>query len=196
MNMQDTNKVNVRTWVVLVLILIAAFSRLISPYNFSPLVAIALFGGSHFQKRWQAYFVPLGAYFLSDLAFYVMGKVGFYGLSQIFVYSAMMLVTALGTTLHNPKTVKVLGYALSGSAIFWIVSNFGVWVGSQVPGAIEYEPGLTLSMTYVRALPFFNDFSKSLFLNAFAGNLLYTFLLFGVFALVRKNYPTLQYSNL
>lgn len=190
------NKINVRTWVIVVLIVITALSRLISPYNFSPLVAIALFAGSQFQKKWEAYFIPLAAYFLSDLAFAAIGKVGFYGVSQLFVYGAMLLVTALGTTLHQPKAIKVLGYSLSGSAIFWIISNFGVWVGSQIPGAIEYEPGLTLAMTYARALPFYNSFSKELFINAFGGDLIYTSLLFGVFALVKKNYPALKYSHL
>lgn len=189
------NKLNIRTGLIILLIISAALSRLISPYNFSPLVAIALFGGSLFQKKWQAYVIPLAAYLLSDFAFTLMGKVGFYGISQFFVYGAMILVTALGTTLRQPKALKVLGYSLTGSAIFWIVSNFGVWVGSQIPQAIEYEPGLTLGMTYLRALPFYNHFSNTLFLNAFLGDLLYSGLLFGVYALLQKRNPAFHYTG-
>ncbi|MCH5715319.1 DUF6580 family putative transport protein [Niabella hibiscisoli] len=193
------NKLNVRVGVLVAIILVAVLSRLIFSYyeiySFSPLVAIALFGGSQFKNKGWAYFFPIAAFLISDLAFYLVGKTGFYGVSQFFVYSAILLITALGTTLHNPKTIKILGYSLTGSALFWIISNFGVWVGSQIPGSIEFEPGLTLGMTYLRALPFYNEISTQMFRNAFGGDILYTFLLFGVYALAQKTNPALRYSN-
>lgn len=194
------NKINTRIGVIVLMILLAALTRLIastfSIYNFSPLVAIALFGGSQFRDKGKAYLIPIAAYFVSDLAFYLIGKTGFYGISQLFVYGAMLLITALGTTLHQPKAIKVLGYSLTGSAIFWIVSNFGVWVGSKIPGSIEFEPGLTLGVTYLRALPFYNNISTEMFRNAFGGDLLYSALLFGVFAIIQKSHPALRYSKL
>ncbi|MGE9311847.1 DUF6580 family putative transport protein [Niabella sp. CJ426] len=193
------NKLNVRAGVLFAIILVAALSKLIfshlGVYNLSPLVAIALFGGSQFKNKRLAYLFPIVAFLISDLAFYLVGKTGFYGVSQFFVYGAILLITALGTTLQNPKAIKILGYSLTGSAIFWIISNFGVWIGSRIPGAIEYEPGLTLGMTYLRALPFYNEVSAQMFRNAFGGDILYCFLLFGVYALAQKKNPALRYSN-
>ncbi|WP_300604338.1 DUF6580 family putative transport protein [Niabella sp.] len=190
--MKATNKF----WVVTLMILIAALSRILPhPYNFTPLVAMALFSGATFDKKWMAYIMPLLAYLLSDLVISLTGARGFYGISQFFVYGAMLLVTALGTTLRQPKAVKVLGYSLTGSAIFWIISNFGVWVASGISGSIEYEPGLTLGMTYLRALPFYNQFSNQLFLGAFGGDLFYSAVLFGVYALAQKSLPSLRYSK-
>lgn len=190
--MKATNKF----WVITLMIVIAALSRILPhPYNFTPLVAMALFSGAHFDKKWMAYIMPLLAYLLSDVVISVTGAQGFYGISQLFVYGGMLLVTALGTTLRHPKMIKVLGYALTGSAIFWIVSNFGVWVASGIPGNIEYEPGLTLGMTYLRALPFYNQFSNQLFLGAFGGDLFYSVVLFGVYALAQKRLPSLRYSK-
>ncbi|MBZ4188767.1 DUF6580 family putative transport protein [Niabella beijingensis] len=190
--MKVTNKFQVIT----LMILIAALSRILPhPYNFTPLVAMALFSGATFDKKWMAYIMPLLAYLLSDLVMSLSGARGFYGISQLFVYGGMILVTALGTTLRQPKALKLLGYSLTGSAIFWIVSNFGVWVASGIAGSIEYEPGLTLGMTYLRALPFYNQFSNQLFLGAFGGDLFYTAVLFGVYALAQKRLPSLRYSK-
>lgn len=183
-------------WVVTLMILIAALSRILPhPYNFTPLVAMALFSGATFDKKWMAYVMPLLAYLLSDVVISLIGSRGFYGISQFFVYGGMLLVTALGTTLRQPKAIRVLGYSLTGSAIFWIISNFGVWIASGISGSIEYEPGLTLGMTYLRALPFYNQFSNQLFLGAFGGDLFYSAVLFGVYALAQKSLPSIRYSK-
>ncbi|HMR84859.1 MAG TPA: hypothetical protein PKE30_17055 [Niabella sp.] len=198
------NKLNAKAGLLIIMILLAALSRLMPhPYNFSPLVAMALFGGALFDKKWLALIVPIAAYFISDIALQASGKMGIYSfsqpfviISQAFVYAGMILITLLGTTLHHPKAVKVLGYSLTGSAIFWIVSNFGVWVGNYfAAGTLTYEPGLTLGMTYLRALPFYNTMGTEMFVNAFLGDLFYCAVLFGVFALVQKRNPALQYSK-
>ena len=50
------------------LIFIAALSRVLPhPPNFSPIEAVALFGGAYFAKRHWALLVPLAAMFASDL---------------------------------------------------------------------------------------------------------------------------------
>ena len=50
------------------LIFVAALTRVIPhPPNFSPIEAVALFGGAYFAKRHWALLVPLAAMFLSDL---------------------------------------------------------------------------------------------------------------------------------
>ena len=51
------------------LIVIAALTRLLPhPPNFSPIEAMALFGGAYFASRKWALLVPLAALLLSDLA--------------------------------------------------------------------------------------------------------------------------------
>ncbi|MBO9620439.1 MAG: hypothetical protein J7539_15535 [Niabella sp.] len=189
-------KITGKFWIITVMILVAALSRILPhPYNFTPLVAISLFGGANFEKKWQAYLVPLLAYILSDLVLNIIGIKGFYGVSQVFVYGGMLLVAALGTTMHTAKTIKVLGYSLTGSAIFWLLSNFGVWFANGIASGPAHEAGLTLGVTYLRALPFYNQFSNQLFLGQFAGDLFYSFVLFGIFGLAQKKLLVLKYSK-
>lgn len=65
------SKLNIRFSVILLMILFAAFSRIIPHMpNFSPLGAIGLFGAACFSKKWQAFVIPIAATWLSDLFSY------------------------------------------------------------------------------------------------------------------------------
>jgi hypothetical protein len=120
-------------------ILIAIWFRLIPhPPNVTPITSLALFSGLMFQKRWLSILVPLVAMFLSDM---VLG----FGMISLWVYSAFMMITMLGWFL-NQMNVKSI---LLSSLIFFIVSNFGVWIMSY-PHTIE-----GLIMCYTLAIPFF-----------------------------------------
>lgn len=120
-------------------ILIAICFRLIPhPPNFTPVTSLALFSGIMFQRKWLSILVPIVAMILSDL---VLG----FGMISIWVYAAFILVTMSGWFL-NKMNIKSI---LLSSMIFFIVSNFGVWVLGY-PHTIE-----GLLMCYTMAIPFF-----------------------------------------
>src|SRR5688572_3426489 len=110
------------------LILVASFSRILNAemqwYHFAPLVAISLFSGSTLKSKSYAYILPLAAYFVSDLYMQLAHGNGFYGISQFFVYGAMVLVVLLGSFMNKLNTLKILGYTIGGSLLFWLISNF------------------------------------------------------------------------
>ncbi len=149
-----------------ILILFAAFSRLI-PHapNFTPVISIALFAGAYLKKRY-AFAVPVAALFLSDLV------IGMYGLtSMTFVYGSVILITALGLALSNKVSAgKVLGLSLAGAVIFFVITNFGVWLlpGSMYPKTLE-----GLVQCFVLAIPFFG--------NSLLSTMIYSAVLFGVY---------------
>ena len=65
-------KINTRTIVLVLMIVAAAAMRLVSYKfqvlsNFTPVGAIALFGGAYFTDKWKAYLVVLVTLFTSDL---------------------------------------------------------------------------------------------------------------------------------
>ena len=169
------------------LIVFAVMFRLIpGTNNFSPLIGVALFGGYAFKNNKLGLLLPVIIYLLSDLLIQLTGGVGFYGTTQIFVYAGILLVAMLGTTLNSPKTMKLFGYAISGALVFFIISNFGVWASSKMTGSLGYDADLTLWMTYVRALPFYNQFSNELFFNLFISSIGFTYMIFGLHAFVHK----------
>ncbi|HUI31533.1 MAG TPA: DUF6580 family putative transport protein [Candidatus Acidoferrales bacterium] len=150
----------------LVLVLFAAFSRLI-PHapNFTPVISIALFAGAYLQKRF-AFLVPIAAMLVSDLV------VGFYNpVSMAFVYGSLLLIVAIGLTMNNKLSViKIGGFSLAGAALFFVLTNFGVWI---VPNSIYPRTFTGLVECYVMAIPFIG--------NTIYSALIYSALMFGAY---------------
>ncbi|HET8573148.1 MAG TPA: DUF6580 family putative transport protein [Edaphocola sp.] len=168
------------------LVMLAVISRIINTethwYGFAPVVAISLFSGAILKNKAYAYLLPLAVYLLSDIFLGLFtGTQGFYGISQFFVYGAMALVVLLGTGMRRPKPLRILGFTLGGSAIFWIVSNLGVFAAGYYGYSFE---GLTT--TYLMAIPFYTPMGSGMFINAFVGDLLFSGLLFGIYALISQ----------
>ena len=62
------NKLNLNLLSILALIFLAAFSRIIPHMpNFTPVGAIALFGGAYFTNKYHAFLVPIFSLWISDL---------------------------------------------------------------------------------------------------------------------------------
>ena len=157
------------------IVLFAAFMRLIPHYpNFTPIAAIALFGGAHFSKKWLAYLVPLFALFVSDLL------IGFHNF-MIPVYVSFALVVALGGLLKG--RISLLSVPLAGIAsatLFFLLTNFAVWIGS--PYYAQNMGGLIAC--YTAAIPFYH--------TQLLGDLFYSSVFFGGFYLLGQRYPVLK----
>ena len=172
--------------VLAAMILLAALSRLLPhPPNFSPVEAIALFGGAYFASRAWALLVPLAAMLVSDLVLTstLGGSYATYmgGISFWSVYACIALSTLLGFGLRGKVGgARLLGYSLAGSVLFFVVTNFGAWLAS--PFYPQTPAGL--SAAYVAGIPFFQW--------TVLGTLFYSALLFGGFALLRRRVPSLH----
>jgi hypothetical protein len=171
-------RIRLRVAVVTAIVLTLALSRLLPhPFNFSPVAALALFGGAHYRNRYAAYLIPLGAVWISDLMlnFSFYGHfVAFYS-GSFFTYAAFALIVLLGSSLLKKLSPgHLMVSALSASVVFFLVSNFGVWAFSGM-----YSPDLTgLLNCYTAAIPFFR--------NTLAGDLIYTFAVFYGYALATR----------
>ncbi|WP_460034870.1 DUF6580 family putative transport protein [Methylothermus subterraneus] len=132
----------------------AAFRLLPHPPNFTPVGAMALFGGACFADRRAAFAVPMAAMFLSDLAIGLMSGDLSLGLHRLIpvVYGSFALIVCLGFWLRSRRTVLPIARAtLAGSVLFFILTNFGVWaLGSFYPKTWE-----GLVACYTAAIPFF-----------------------------------------
>ena len=175
------------------LILMAATARIVNAemhlYNFAPVAALGLFSGAVIKDKRYAFLFTLLAQLISDtyIQLFTAHK-GFYGIDQFFVYGGMLLVTLLGTKMGQIRTSKVLGYSLLGTTIFFIVSNFGVWVSIELGQDLYgYGTGVKgLTTTYLMALPFYTKVGTQLFVNSFAGDLLFSSVLFGGYYLLQQ----------
>ena len=163
------------------LVLTAALVRLI-PHepNFTPIGAIALFGGTYILNKRLAFAVPLAAMLLSDLALQLVYGNGFHS-SMIFIYAAFALVAGIGLILRKRiRRQTIMVASLVGSLVFFFVTNFGAWLSAHstypmtVAGLIE---------SYVAGIPFFR--------GTVMGDLFYNLVMFGGFALAKRFIPRL-----
>ena len=178
----------VRNLIIVALILAAAISRIIPhPYNFAPISAMALFGAAWFQRRALAIGVPLAATWLSDLLLnnfvYNQHYERFTWLDQgwYWMYGSFALIAVLGMlTLRKVTVPRIIGSSLAASAIFFLVTNFACW-----PGSSAYAQDLGgLMACYAAGIPFLG--------GTVLGDLAYSGLLFGSFALLRQQVPALR----
>ena len=64
----EKSKMNIRIGILSLIVLLAAFSRLIPhPPNFTPIGAMSLFAAAYFSPKYLAFIVPIAAMWLSDL---------------------------------------------------------------------------------------------------------------------------------
>jgi hypothetical protein len=178
--LRSTRDNQARLVAILIGILAAAAMRLLPhPPNFSPIAAMALFSGAYLPKRALSFAAPFGALLLSDA---VLG--GFYpGIG--FVYFSFALVVLIGWAIASRKTVLTIGAAaLASSVLFFVLTNFGTWLFSGFyPRTWE-----GLIACYLAAIPFFQ--------NTLAGDLVFTALLFGGFALLERAVPAIRQRQL
>ena len=155
------------------LIFVGALSRLLPhPANFTPVTALALFGGSRLPKK-QAFFVPLIAMIISDIGLHFVAGYPFLTGDSLFVYASLILVSVLGMWLQKGNSFsRFLLASISSVAIFFVVSNFGTWLTSGI-----YPRTLNGFVScYIAAIPFVRS---SLF-----GDLAWIAIFFGSSALV------------
>lgn len=169
-----------------VMIFVAALTRLLPhPPNFSPVEAIALFGGAYFAARHWALIVPLAAMLVSDLILgALLGGIYdqyFFSVDHALVYASITLITILGFALRGRVGgARLLGYSVAGSVLFFVVTNFGAWLASPIYPATPAG----LGAAYLAGIPFFQW--------TVLGTLFYVGLLFGSFELLRRRVPALR----
>ncbi len=169
-------------WILIALIMVAgAVFRLIPhPLNFAPLAGMALLASAYVRNSWQAWLIPVAAFWASDMVLnnfiYAQYFEGFVLASNPFLFSAgaMLLIVLVGKYMLKKISIGNLILAsLSASIIFFLVSNFGSWLQGMLPYPRSFAG---LIEAYVAGLPFIK--------GTIAGDLVFTGAFFGLWHIV------------
>ncbi len=186
-----TNKIKLQFSFLILIILLTAFSRIIPHMpNFSPLGIIGIFGAAHFNKKWKAFLIPIAATWLSDLFINNVIYAQYYPTFTWFYegfywqYGSYILITLAGLAIFNKiNLTKVLSGAFAATAIFFLISNFGCWIGSTV-----YPQNFGgLLACYAAGIPFLK--------GTFFGDLFYSGALFGGYYLLQSKVSFFKLPN-
>ena len=155
------------------------------PWNFTPVEAMALFGGAYFANRGLAVAVPLVAMACADtvIAFALPhAEIAQWLVMVPVIYGCVALTAVGGFALRGRVRVwNTLVAAVAGATGFYLVTNFFVWATTAM-----YPHTLAgLGACYVAAWPFYQH-------GTLPGTLLWSALLFGGFALLGRRWTVLR----
>ncbi len=134
-----------------ILIVLSASRFIPHPPNFTSLIALSFYVPAIFGLK----FLPfvLLSFIFTDIV------IGFHN-TMLFTWGSVLLIGFLCKYFTKNIYTRVLG-ALSGALLFFIISNFGIWIN----GAYGYSLSGFLTC-YILAIPFF--------VNTFISTLLYS----------------------
>ena len=120
---------------------ILAFSRFVPhPPNFTNLIALS-------------FYVPIifGSRFIPSVIFSLLLTDSFFGFHStlFFTWGSVFIIGVISKYFNNSLITRLKG-SLLGATIFFLVTNFGVWLS----GYYEYTLGGLLNC-YILAIPFF-----------------------------------------
>lgn len=152
------------------------------------MTALALFGGAVFAGRMVGLITVLVAMFVGDVVLEILYRLdlrswpGFHSLMLV-VYASFIPTVGIGMLVrrHLRPHIVICG-SLAGSSIFFLVTNYAYW---SLPSQTLYPRSWEgLVACYQAALPFYR--------TMILGDLFYTTLLFGAFAVVAWQFPKPQ----
>lgn len=184
---------NPRTSFLILFVLATAMIRVVINFdskisvlaNFSPIGAMAIFGGAYFDKKTKAFLFPLLMLFISDFilnqtVFKNLGHGLLYG-GWYWVYGSFALMVIAGRWLLKKITVsRFLLSTIACLLIHWLITDLGVWIGSTL-----YTQNLNGYLSCLEnAIPFEWRF--------LSGTLVYGTVLFGLFEWMQRKYSPVQ----
>lgn len=184
--------INPRNGILTLMILLGGAWRLFisngsSPLaNFTPIGAMALFGGCYFADKGKAFIVPLLTLWVSDILlnyFVYFHEWKFFYDGFLWTYGSFALMVIIGTYIKKTTIKSVVLASVSAALTHYVISDFGVWLG----GGLYPKNTQGFIACYVAAIPYLK--------NMLIGNLVFGGVLFGTFELLQNKFSLLQLNR-
>ncbi|HVM89722.1 MAG TPA: DUF6580 family putative transport protein [Puia sp.] len=168
---------------LVLLTIVAALYRIIPgrPLGFAPQIAMAVFAGAVVKNKKWAFALPLISMVVSDILYqvlYISGVSsiqGFYD-GQLVNYLLFLLLVLIGFAVKKINLINVLLASVTAPTVYFILSNFMVWMGSG--GWARPKTFSGLMWCYSDALPFYQ--------GSIEATLIFSAIFFGTYLLINK----------
>jgi len=185
--MSSLQKITIRNSVLIIMIVLAAATRLLNINHitewvtFTPVGAVALFGGTYFKDKWKAFLVPMLTLFVSDLAlnYAYFHKFELMDSSSIMVYISFAIMVVIGMYVKKVNIGTVVSASLLSVLVHWLLTDIQPWLS----GTLYAKSILGYGQSLIAAVPF----EKPLLI----GNLLFGAILYGGFELAKRKFTIL-----
>ena len=184
-------KINVRAWVIVLMIICASAIRLAnlgaysSWMNFTPIGAMAMFGGAYYKDKFMAFFVTFLSLFVGDifLNYTYFNKLVLFYDGAGYVYLAFFLMVLIGTYIKKVNVQNVVLASLASVLVHWLITDIQPCLSGMYPATFSgYIQSLTMAIPFEKNLLF--------------GNLVFGAIMFGGFELAKSRYTVLSKNEL
>lgn len=174
MQEQNSRQAIVAVGLVLVAIATRVIFNELHIYNFSAVMAAALFGGAYITNRALKYAIPVAAMLATDAI------IGVYNVGiMMSVYGAFLLTVFLGDSWSRKSSLaRYAASVFGGSLSFFVLTNLAVFVFGD--GTMYPHNWGGLVLCFEQAIPFYR--------NTLLSDLLFTTVFFGGYELFKLRY--------
>jgi len=189
---KNINLIDFQTIFVTLVVCGVSFLRVIPHvYNFSPVIALAIFGAIHYKHRKLAYLVPLMSILFSDIiinnfVYNLSNNIVIFYKGFYWQYISYAIIIFLSLKYNHKKiNIKNISFlVISTSTLFFVTTNFGYWLTSGL-----YTHNISgLFKCYVNAIPFFE--------GTLLGAIFYTPIFIGLYYFLQRKITYLQSKHL
>ena len=177
--------------VILASIISTGAMRLVSFYvpmlsNFTPMGALAIFGGAYFADKWKAALLSVITLFATDIFInylYTSKLIIWYGNSALWLYASLIIMIFIGSLIKKVNVTNVLLASLASVAVHWLLTDIEPWLNSSyyAKGLIGYGESLLMAIPFER--------------NMLLADAVFGGILFGGFELVKAKFGAAKYGK-
>ncbi|UEG55145.1 hypothetical protein LLH06_09240 [Mucilaginibacter daejeonensis] len=146
--------------VIVAAIILTGITRLISFYvpfmsNFTPMGAMAIFGGTYFAQKWKAGLLSVITLFVTDIFInylYTAKLIVWYGNSALWLYASLIIMVFIGSMIKKVNVTSVLLASLASVAVHWLLTDIEPWINSSYydKGLLGYGESLLMAIPFER----------------------------------------------
>jgi hypothetical protein len=177
--------------VILASIISTGAMRLVSFYvpvlsNFTPMGALAIFGGAYFADKWKAGLLSIITLFTTDVfvnCLYTSKLIFWYGNSALWLYASLIIMVFIGSLIKRVNVTNVLLASLASVAIHWLLTDIEPWLYSSYydKGLLGYGESLLMAIPFER--------------NMLLADAIFGGILFGGFELIKSKFSAAKYGK-
>ena len=147
----------------------------VHPANFTPVIALVLFGGVYLDKKYAMFF-PIFLMMATDI---ILGTHPI----MLFTWGSLFLISAIGLWLRSKKNARNIVVSSAASAFaFFVITNFGVWLSGYYPLTLK-----GLAACFTLAIPFFR--------MTLLSTIGYSVVFFGAYELLAKRIKQTRFAH-
>lgn len=122
--------------------------------NFTPMGAIAIFGGAYCEEKWKAAAISVATLFITNvfINYLYFSTLVWFNIEAVWLYASLIAMVWIGGFMKTVNVTNVLLASLAGVAAHWLLTDISPWLNSNLydRGIVGYGESLLMALPFER----------------------------------------------